>query len=302
MAMSQKRPKAFTLIELLVVISIIALLAAILLPALSKAKERAKQAICASNLHQYGIALHAYAAENDGRVMCTAKVFPYNPAPGGVQYPWPDCWMCRRPTDPRWTGTFNMEDITRYIEAFRFVPDATQITGERVETTGIAFCPSRDFDWVNNHVNAVYQLTVSQQLCGDKGFAGLNYAYFGRVDLWPDFALGTAKYELTAKELVGTRLLMSDTFTFRTLSKSLGQPFWIYNHGKFGWTWLGGGYLDLGWPIPAATGMNELFGDGRVIWKNTSTMDLDLLDALPDYLEFNGGVASGPGTCPMVLY
>lgn len=55
---------SFTLIELLVVIAIIAILAAMLLPALSAARERAKAAQCISNLKQIGIAHIAYAAEN----------------------------------------------------------------------------------------------------------------------------------------------------------------------------------------------------------------------------------------------
>lgn len=65
---SQDRERSFTLVELLVVVAILMALAAMLLPALKQARQKAKQAHCVSNLHQIGMAVILYLDDQAGRL------------------------------------------------------------------------------------------------------------------------------------------------------------------------------------------------------------------------------------------
>jgi type II secretory pathway pseudopilin PulG len=84
---SQKmRTTAFSLLELLVVIGIIVILAALLLPALSRAKSKARNIACVSQLKQLGVAARLYAEDNSSRLPA-AELLPSNPT--DPQHPLP---------------------------------------------------------------------------------------------------------------------------------------------------------------------------------------------------------------------
>jgi prepilin-type N-terminal cleavage/methylation domain-containing protein len=118
--MRMSKPSGFTLIELLVVIAIIALLLAILLPALQAVKKRSGAVVCQSRLRQWGLGFAAYTSEYQGLLpyALTGGEFPDAPSKGSsmpgfavINVYWPDCNelcfcpLAARPDSGQWMGS-----------------------------------------------------------------------------------------------------------------------------------------------------------------------------------------------------
>lgn len=238
LAAKADRKAGFTLIELLVVIAIIAILAALLLPALSQAKERARRAQCISNLRQFGIGMTAYADDNNKVVLETTE------SGGSYRHPAAVC--------------VSNEPGVAYIswQAMQPYLPGVDYSGSEFQVGGVWWCPSRT------------QWTMDIQLQTIQVWQWFNwsYSYFGRVDNFTGQEASQPQ-DLTAKELDSNRLLIADELFFYSTANNT----WTYNHGP-----LAGPNGDAT-ATPELAGMNELYGDGRVVWKPSNKFNLGQL-------------------------
>lgn len=231
------------------VIAILVLLLAILAPSLREAMAIAERTMCASNLHEYGVAIHNYRADSDLRIMKTVHQW------GGPE-PYPDYIRVDNTADPAWAGEWAVEQIRPYVKA-------REATNEYVG--GIAICPSVDAELLNRLISERNFLT--QQDCR---FVQSPYLYWGGADqVNAVYLRNGAAEDLADSRLTNLGLLMSDILYFDASDwpkAELGA--WRYNHGPKGWAFNEETYLpqDLG-AVPNVSGTNQLFGDGGVHWK-----------------------------------
>jgi len=270
-ASSRPSQKCFTLIELLVVIAIIAILFAMLLPALGEAKERAKRVVCMANLKQWGVGLYDFKIDHNHRLLTTPIHYGTAPYPSLIYLENGNGEL------DTLTGEMSVESINPYIG------EPIDMDDWSAEPNSVFFCPSADpgtwtkiWDWYMNL---------------DPGYCPLMpYAYFAGFNESPWLDNAPQWEDLTWDEMVADRLLMSDVIFWAP-----GVEY-TYNHGSYGWSTMSSygvdpSYKDWGWP-PLLSGLNQLYGDGHVNWKAASELDtanMTTLGAVPRRVKGGGG-------------
>jgi prepilin-type N-terminal cleavage/methylation domain-containing protein/prepilin-type processing-associated H-X9-DG protein len=132
--------RGFTLIELLVVIAVIAILMAILMPALRAAREQGKRSVCLSNLKQLNLAWIMYSDDNNGKIPYSDVWYSWtaNPSVGPCWVEWydiPSKLLGREPKEADWIKGVKNGSLWSYCKSVKLYKCPTGIRGEIVTYT-----------------------------------------------------------------------------------------------------------------------------------------------------------------------
>lgn len=237
MANPKKSKYAFTLVELLVVISIIALLMAVLVPSLQKARHQARRVICGNNLHQISLAWFMYATNNKEK-------FPeaYTVDTNGQAY---------LPTLGNWK--LLMENMWLLFDSGAY----------GMGQGGTAFyCPNYANIWKTDPKESWKNLVTSSTGSNLK-YVMTSYVLYGYHKYARDYGLVQSATKTTEKNVSAKPLVFDETEWYERLGGFEYSNHFVGGKGTYKYRYTS---------YKAPDGRNAVMGDGSVNWRNFKNM------------------------------